>query len=33
MCVVRSFEPVAFPPPEGGRVDVVYPMTFEPGEP
>jgi len=29
-CVVRSFASLAFPEPEGGTVDVSYPLTFSP---
>jgi len=31
-CVVRVFSGLAFPPPEGGLVTVVYPINFEPGD-
>lgn len=30
-CVVRGFVPIVFPPPEGGFVTVVYPISFAPG--
>ena len=29
-CVVRSLGNLAFPQPQGGPVDVVYPLTFSP---
>ncbi|WP_437876251.1 AgmX/PglI C-terminal domain-containing protein [Sorangium sp. So ce513] len=29
-CVVRAFPALSFPPPEGGSVDVVYPLQFAP---
>jgi hypothetical protein len=31
-CVVRSFSKLEFPPPEGGKVTVVYPIQFSPGD-
>jgi hypothetical protein len=31
-CVVGGFAKLAFPPPEGGYVTVVYPIEFSPGE-
>ena len=30
-CVVRGFENLSFPAPEGGIVTVVYPIVFSPG--
>jgi len=30
-CVVRTFEGLQFPAPNGGRVWVVYPVFLEPG--
>ncbi len=32
-CVVRSFSALSFPQPEGGIVNVTYPVTFSPGQP
>jgi hypothetical protein len=32
-CVVRSFSSLSFPQPEGGVVNVVYPILFSPGQP
>ena len=32
-CVTRAFGGLSFPQPEGGKVSVVYPITFSPGEP
>jgi hypothetical protein len=31
-CVLRGFGVLRFPPPEGGRVTVVYPIMFAPGD-
>lgn len=31
-CVVRSFQSLSFPAPEGGVVTVSYPLTFSPGQ-
>ena len=31
-CVMRGFESLSFPQPEGGTVSVVYPISFSPGE-
>lgn len=31
-CVVRSFTGLTFPQPEGGVVNVVFPLLFEPGD-
>jgi hypothetical protein len=31
-CVVRGFQNLSFPAPEGGTVQVVYPLTLTPGE-
>lgn len=31
-CVVRSFQNLSFPTPEGGQVTVTYPILFQPGE-
>ncbi|MCL2776960.1 MAG: hypothetical protein FWD73_03075 [Polyangiaceae bacterium] len=31
-CVVRAFQNLSFPQPEGGIVTVTYPITFTPGE-
>ena len=31
-CVVRSFNMISFPQPEGGVATVVYPLTLSPGE-
>jgi hypothetical protein len=31
-CVVRGFQNLSFPSPEGGMVSVVYPLMFSPGE-
>jgi len=31
-CVVKAFAGLAFPPPEGGIVTVVYPIMFSPGD-
>ncbi|HEY6459235.1 MAG TPA: AgmX/PglI C-terminal domain-containing protein, partial [Polyangiaceae bacterium] len=31
-CVVDGFAKIAYPPPEGGFVTVVYPIAFAPGE-
>jgi hypothetical protein len=31
-CVVRGFQNLSFPQPEGGIVTVVYPIIFTPGE-
>ncbi len=31
-CVVRGFGNLSFPPPEGGIVTVVYPISFSPGD-
>jgi hypothetical protein len=31
-CVTRAFHGMSFPQPEGGKVTVVYPMTFAPPE-
>jgi hypothetical protein len=31
-CVLQEFEPLRFPAPEGGRVTVVYPIHFSPGD-
>jgi hypothetical protein len=31
-CVVRSFQSLSFPQPEGGIVTVVYPIMFSPGD-
>jgi hypothetical protein len=30
-CVVRNFQLLTFPPPEGSSVSVVYPLVFAPG--
>ncbi|RYE93929.1 MAG: AgmX/PglI C-terminal domain-containing protein [Myxococcales bacterium] len=30
-CVVEAFRPLVFPPPDGGIVTVVYPISFAPG--
>ena len=30
-CIMRSFEGLSFPRPEGGIVTVVYPIMFSPG--
>jgi hypothetical protein len=30
-CVVKGFEKLVFPPPEGGIVTVTYPIMFSPG--
>jgi hypothetical protein len=32
-CVVNGFSNLSFPQPEGGTVDVVYPILFFPGQP
>jgi beta-lactamase regulating signal transducer with metallopeptidase domain len=32
-CVVRGFSALAFPPPDGGEVSVIYPIAFAPGDP
>jgi hypothetical protein len=32
-CVVEAFRSLHFPPPDGGLVTVVYPITFEPHPP
>jgi hypothetical protein len=32
-CIERAFHGLSFPQPEGGKVVVVYPILFEPGEP
>jgi hypothetical protein len=29
-CVVGRFRRLSFPPPDGGKVTVVYPLTFSP---
>ncbi len=31
-CIVRSYQNLSFPSPEGGVVTVVYPLMFSPGE-
>jgi hypothetical protein len=31
-CVVGGFRHLAFPPPQGGYVTVVYPIEFRPGD-
>jgi hypothetical protein len=31
-CVVRGFQSLSFPTPEGGQVHVTYPLVFTPGE-
>ena len=31
-CIVRGFQNLSFPQPEGGMVTVVYPLMFNPGE-
>jgi hypothetical protein len=31
-CVVRSFQNLSFPQPDGGQVTVTYPIMFQPGE-
>lgn len=31
-CVVRSFQGLTFPAPEGGKVNVTYPLVFAPSE-
>ncbi|HEY1959883.1 MAG TPA: AgmX/PglI C-terminal domain-containing protein [Polyangiaceae bacterium] len=31
-CVVRAFDSIRFPPPQGGYVTVVYPVIFSPGD-
>jgi hypothetical protein len=31
-CVVRGFQNLSFPSPEGGMVSVIYPLMFTPGE-
>ncbi|MBX3189626.1 MAG: AgmX/PglI C-terminal domain-containing protein [Labilithrix sp.] len=31
-CVVRAFDSLSFPQPEGGSVTVVYPIIFDPAE-
>ncbi|MEJ7728161.1 MAG: AgmX/PglI C-terminal domain-containing protein [Polyangiaceae bacterium] len=31
-CVTRAFSGLSFPPPEGGKVSVVYPVMFSPGD-
>jgi hypothetical protein len=31
-CVVSGFSRLAFPPPQGGYVTVVYPVAFSPGD-
>ena len=31
-CVVRAFQSLVFPRPEGGAVEVVYPLVFAPGD-
>jgi beta-lactamase regulating signal transducer with metallopeptidase domain len=31
-CVVRGFSGLAFPPPQGGYVTVIYPIEFSPGD-
>jgi Ca-activated chloride channel family protein len=31
-CVSRAFHGLSFPPPEGGKVSVVYPVLFSPGD-
>ena len=31
-CVTRSFSGLSFPPPDGGKVSVVYPVMFSPGD-
>jgi hypothetical protein len=32
-CIQRSFNGLSFPQPDGGKVVVVYPLVFAPGEP
>jgi hypothetical protein len=31
-CVAEAFRALKFPPPEGGKVRVVYPILFSPGD-
>lgn len=31
-CIVRTFDLIRFPPPQGGYVIVVYPLIFAPGD-
>jgi hypothetical protein len=31
-CIVRAFTGLSFPQPEGGRITVVYPLVFSPGD-
>jgi hypothetical protein len=32
-CIVRGFDHLSFPKPEGGIVTVTYPIIFSPGTP
>jgi hypothetical protein len=32
-CIVKEYEEITFPAPEGGIVTVVYPIKFSPGDP